>query len=328
MEETIDFKGASVDDFKIAGVSEPATAEIAEQPTQDGNQQTVQENVQPNVQESVQESKQVVENQEVAKSESARDYQFKDDFIKGVVEFYEKTGDLTPYLQAKSLDFNSMSDEDIVRRSLREQYSDLSDKAFDRLYKQQVVDKYKLNADEYGEEDSELGKELLKAEASRLRTQYTEWQNNFKAPEPVEDDSDMRRAEQFAKEVQENEFTKRILGDKRISIKIGEGEFNYELPDANSLLEMTVDNDRFFEQFALGQGQLDYARWYKTAAYSQNPELFEKALVNYGKALGREEVTKEIKNPSTAPVSDVPTESSGDFTTGLLQAFANRGIKK
>jgi len=56
--------------------------------------------------------------------------------------------------------------------------------------------------------------------------------------------------------------------------------------------------------------------------------LFEKSLINYGKTLGRNEVTKEIKNPSNASVGDVPTESSGDFTSGLLQAFLNRGISK
>jgi hypothetical protein len=90
---------------------------------------------------------------------------------------------------------------------------------------------------------------------------------------------------------------------------------------------MTVDNDQFFAQFA-PQGQLDYAKWYKTAAYSQNPELFERSLINYGKTLGRAEVTKEIKNPSSSQVPDVPTDSSGDFKSGLLNAFATRGIKK
>lgn len=326
MEQTvIDFSGAKLEDFKFGGEQpteqpvEQATETVAEAP---------QETPQPQETQQV-ETQQVTQKEEVAESAPPKVYEFKDDFIKGVVEYYEKTGDLTPYLQAKSLDFNSMTDEDVVRRSLREQYSDLSDKAFERLYKQQVVDKFKLDVEEYGEEDSELGRELLKAEASRLRSQYLDWQNNFKAPEPVEEpDQSEELALRFAKEVQENELTKKILADKRISVKVGDAEFNYELPNAEGLLEMTVDNDRFFEQFALGQGQLDYAKWYKTAAYSQNPEQFEKALINYGKALGREEVTKEIKNPSSAPVGDVPTESSGDFTTGLLQAFANRGIKK
>jgi hypothetical protein len=332
MDEIIDFSSAKLEDFKFVNETKntepvkdevvettPLSNEVQEPVVQETVQQTVKENPTPTVD--------AIKNSE--KEEAG--YQWKDDFIKQVVEFYEKTGDLTPYLQAKLVDFNSMSDEEILRRNLREQYADLSDKAFDRLYKQQVNDKYKLDVDEYGEEDAELGRELLKAEASKIRNQYIEWQNGFKAPEPEisnEQNDFTEMMMRFEQEVINNEFTKGLIDGKKLSIKTSDGEFNYEIPEANSLVEMTVNNDKFFSQFANSEGQLDYARWYKTAAYSQNPELFEKSLINYGKTLGRSEVTKEIKNPSTAPVSDVPTDSSGDFTSGLLQAFANRGISK
>jgi len=264
-------------------------------------------------------------------------YNFKDDFIKGVVEYYEKTGDITPYLQAKLVDFNQMSDEEIMRRSLREQYPDVSDKAFDRLYKQQVIDKYKLDPDEYGEDDFELGQELLKSEAAKSRQKYVDWQNGFKAPEPSNESSqEQEQAEAEAREalqkfeqsVKSHELTKNILENKRIAIKVGEEEFAYEIPEPESIVDMTVDNDKFFSQFASSEGQIDFSKWYKTAAYSQNPELFEKALINYGKTLGRSEVTKEIKNPSSNSVGDVPTDGSGDFTSGLLRAFADRGVSK
>jgi hypothetical protein len=328
MEETIDFSSAKLEDFKFVDESkntnsvEPTGNVEQDVPSVDSSPtQTIEEPIIPSY----------LNDAAPAKENVDSGYKFKDDFIKDVVEFYEKTGDLTPYLQAKLVDFNSMSDEEILRRNLREQYADLSDKAFDRLYKQQVNDKYKLDADEYGEDDSELGRELLKAEASRIRSQYLDWQNGFKAPEPQitdEQNDYIEMIKRFEQDVISNEVTKGLLETNKISIKTPDGEFNYEIPEANSLFEMTVDNDKFFSQFANQNGQLDYAKWYKTAAYSKNPELFEKSLINYGKTLGRSEVTKEIKNPSTSSVGDVPTESSGDFTTGLLQAFANRGISK
>jgi hypothetical protein len=273
----------------------------------------------------------------VEKTAPVDPYNFKDDFIKGVVDYYEKTGDITPYLQAKLVDFNQMSDEEIMRRSLREQYPDVSDKAFDRLYKQQIIDKYKLDPDEYGEDDFELGQELLKSEASKSRQKYLDWQNGFKAPEPSNESSqeqDTAEAEarealqKFEQSVKSHELTKTILESKRLAIKVGDDEFAYEIPEPESIVDMTVDNDKFFSQFATGEGQVDFSKWYKTAAYSQNPELFEKALINYGKTLGRSEVTKEIKNPSSNSVGDVPTDGSGDFTSGLLRAFADRGVSK
>lgn len=327
MDNNLDFSNASVDDFKLsADVNDSAevSAEVAQPETQ--VQETVQQDSSLNTQTTEPKSSETTENVD---SKEDRGYQWKDDFIREAVEFYEKTGDLTPYLQAKTVDFNKMSDEEILRRNLREQYSDLTDKAFDRLYQKEVVDKYKLDADEYGEDDSELGRELLKAEASKVRNQYIEWQNKFKAPDPEVDNSQVEEAlKKFEDDVRNNPMTQSILQNKKISLKIGDSEFNYEIPNADSLLTMTLDNDKFFSQFAGQEGNVDYARWYKTAAYSQNPELFEKALVNFGKTIGREEVTRELKNPSNTSVGDVPTESSGDFRTGLLQAFASRGISK
>lgn len=316
MEETIDFSNLNVDDINVIGsesviqeVQNPDPApEVAQQvdqaPTPDP---VVETKVQP---------------------EPAQ-YKFKDDFIKNAVEYYEKTGNLLPYLEVKTVDFNSMSDEDIVKRNLRDQYSDLSEKAFERLYKQQVTDKYKLDVEEYDEDDSALGRELLKAEANRLRSDYIKWQSQFSPPDTSGvADENAELSQRFMQQVQESQITRSLLETKRISIKTGDDEFNYELQAPEQIYNMTIDNDKFFEQFSDGNGGLDYTRWYKTAAYSQNPEQFERSLINYGKALGRQEVTKDIKNPSFTRQGDVPTEGSGDFVSGLLKAFETKGIHK
>lgn len=330
MSDQLNFNELSLSDVSVGG--KPLVEPAPEQAPQENTQPVVET---PQAEEPATEKVEPQEESVNMARQSAPKYDFKDDFIKGAVEYYEKTGDLTPYLQAKTVDFSKMDDAAIMRRSLREQYPDVSDKAFDRLYQQQVVDKYKLDSEQWGEDDSELGKELLRSEAQKLRNQYVEWQKGFVAPEPQldQDAEEQERATmeaiaQFEKAVKENEITKSILNSKRVSIKSGDDEFNFELPEANALVDMTLDNNKFFQQFSAGEGQLDYSKWYKTVAYSQNPEQFERALINFGKTLGRAEVTKEIKNPSTAPVADVPTESSGDFTTGLLQAFANRGVSK
>jgi hypothetical protein len=318
MEETIDFSSASADDFKVGASvqSEPAPAEPTPAPTEPSTPPSEPE---------------PAPSPAPAKPEPT-EYKWKDDFIKGVVEFYEKTGDITPYLAAKTVDFTKMSDEDILRRSLREQYAELSDKAFDKLYKQQVIEKFKLDPDEYTEDEHDLGKELLKIEANKARQTYMDWQKNFSAPTPVADTAGDEEAakmmQQFEQNVKSSQSTQRLMSDKKISIKTSDGDFNFELQSPDVIVDMTLDNDKFFSQFANQSGDIDYDRWYKTAAYSQNPEMFEKALINYGKTLGRLEVTKDIKNPSGLGSGDIPTDTAGDFVSGLLQAFATRGVKK
>jgi hypothetical protein len=337
MSEELNFRDLKMDDVTVGGqsISEPA-AEPAAEPTVESSVEPASQPAAEPVAEPVSKPAENTSfDNPTPEKETAREYKFKDDFIKNVVEFYEKTGDITPYLQAKLVDFNQMSDEEIMRRNLKEQYPDVSEKAFDRLFKQQVVDKFKLDADEWGEDDSELGKELLKSEASKVRQKYVDWQKGFAAPERVEDDSQAQEdaeAEEamknFESSVKGSELTKKLLESKRITIKDGDGEFAYELPEVNAIVDMTLDNDKFFAQFASTEGQVDFAKWYKTVAYSQNPEQFEKSLINYGKTLGRQEVTKEIKNPSLGKTPDVATEDGGDFKTGLLRAFAERGSSK
>ena len=109
--------------------------------------------------------------------------QEQDDFIKGLIEYYEETGDVSAYIEAKNVDYTSMSDLDIVRRNMRNQYSDMSEKNFERLFRREVVDKYQLDATRYEEDEVELGEELLKTEASKLRTELIDNQSRFKAPE-------------------------------------------------------------------------------------------------------------------------------------------------
>ena len=334
MSDELNFSALTLDDVKIPGQEEP-TAEPISEPAPAAEPAPAE----PAPAEPAPEPAPAAPVEPISVSEPARENPYKfieeDEFLKGVIEYYQKTKDLTPYLQAKTIDFNQMSDEEVMRRNLREQYPDVSEKAFERLYKQQVVDKFKLDADEFGEEDYELGRELLKTEASKVRQGYLEWQKNFTAPEPKVDDAAKQEEvklqealKQFEQSVKSHEATKSILEGKRITVKDGSGEFNFEIQQPETLVDMTLDNNKFFSQFTNAEGQLDYGKWYRVAAYSQNPEVFEKSLINYGKTIGREEIAKEIKNPSPTKVGDIPTEYEGDFTSGLLRAFAEKGVSK
>jgi len=260
------------------------------------------------------------------------EYKFKDDFIKGAVEYYEKTGDFTAYIEAKSIDYTALTDEEIMKRDLKSQYASLSDKAFDALYKEQVLDKFKLDAELHGADATEVGREFLKIEAEAKRKKLIEKQNAFKAPERVEDASELEaQAAQeqaiaaFKESTLNNAATKSLLEGKIVPIKVGDVDVNYEVVDPNSMVEMTLDNNKFFSLFRKADNTIDYDLWYETIAYAQSKGLVKKTLFDKGKAEGRDEITKEIKNPTDPKGGDPSTEGTGDFTTGLLEAFAKRG---
>ena len=94
-----------------------------------------------------------------------------------------------------------MSDEKIMRRELEQANPTLSAKAIERLYTRDIVNKYSLDEDKYDMEEVELGKELLKADATKLRDKFVDEQKNFTEPEikETEDNETVDNTEQMEK---------------------------------------------------------------------------------------------------------------------------------
>ena len=248
----------------------------------------------------------------------------QDEFIKGLIEYYKETGDVSAYIEAKNVDYSSMSDLDVVRRNMRSKYSDMSEKNFERLFRREVVDKYQLDASRYDEEEVELGEELLKAEASKLRSELMERQAKFKAPErQAQPDVDTTaQAEeamaQWAEKVNSAPETQSVINDGRVVIDFNGEPFAYEIDNPQDVVDMTIDNNKFFQLFQNEGGQIDYNKWYKVLNYAQDPNTFERSLILHGKNLGGKEVVSEIKNPSRPRRAS--TSSGGDSKEDFLQA--------
>jgi hypothetical protein len=256
---------------------------------------------------------------------------FRDDFIKKAVDFYNQTGDLTPYLEAKLVDYNKLGDEEILKRGLRDQYPTISDKALTLLYQEQVIERFKLDPDRFDELQVEVGKELLAAEASRLRSQYIEKQNQFKAPEPTVTANQTQQSqadlEQWLNTVKADTATNKLLMDKSIGISYNSEQFSYEVENPQALVDMTVDNTKFFGAFLREDGSVDLQKWYRVLNYAQDPETFERSLIAHGKTLGEEDVVTRRKNPSAPDKEGTRGVAGGaeNFEMGLLKAFAEQG---
>ena len=240
--------------------------------------------------------------------------QYKDDYIKNAVEYYNKTGSLTPYLEATSVNYGEMSDEKIMRRELEQANPTLSAKAIERLYTRDIVNKYSLDEDKYDMEEVELGKELLKADATKLRDKFVDEQKNFTEPEikETEDNETVDNTEQmekWAESVNSNDFTKDVLENKRILIGYNDEKFSYEVENPEELQAMTVDNNKFFALFKDDQGQVDFDKWYRVLAYASDPEVYDSSLIAHGQEIGQEKVVSDLKNPTK------PTKSTQQYKT-------------
>jgi len=250
---------------------------------------------------------------EYARMRDSSNAQFKDDYIKNAVEYYNKTGNLTPYLEATSVNYSEMSDEAVMRRDLEQANPTLSKGAIERLYTRDIVNKYSLDEDRFDEDEVELGKELLAADASKLRDKYVDEQKNFTQPvKETEDTETVNQEEQLSKwtdTVSSHETTKDVMENKRILISYGDDKFSYEVESPESLQEMTIDNSKFFDLFKNDKGDVDFDKWYRVLAYATDPEVYDSSLISHGQELGQEKVVADLKNPTA------PTKSSRDYKT-------------
>jgi hypothetical protein len=252
---------------------------------------------------------------------------FKDDFIKDAVEFYNKTGSLTPYLEATSLNFEEMTDEKIMRHNLKSQNPTLSDRAIERLYLRDIINKYSLDADRFDEDEVELGKELLKADADKLRKTLVDEQKNFIQPESKPEDNSEAEAQQtaFIENVNTNKITRDLLENKRILVDYNDQSFSYEIENPEQLKDMALDSTKFFALFQDEKGTIDFDKWYKVASYALDPETYNQSLISHGVGLGQEKVVKDLKNPSKVTKSSPQYKEPATAVEGIIGEIMRGG---
>jgi uncharacterized protein YoxC len=252
---------------------------------------------------------------------------FKDDFIKDAVEFYNKTGSLTPYLEATSLNFEEMTDEKIMRHNLKSQNPTLSDRAIERLYLRDIINKYSLDADRFDEDEVELGKELLKADADKLRKTLVDEQKNFIQPESKPEDNSEAEAQQtaFIESVNTNKTTRDLLENKRILVDYNDQSFSYEIENPEQLKDMALDSTKFFALFQDEKGTIDFDKWYKVASYALDPETYNQSLISHGVGLGQEKVVKDLKNPSKVTKSSPQYKEPATAVEGIIGEIMRGG---
>ena len=243
------------------------------------------------------------------------EYKFKDDFIKKAVDYYEKYGTLQPFLEATRTDYDSVSDLDVLRMKFDNENSGLSPKAKDRLF-QKELEKYNLES--YEEEDVEVGRELLKRDADKLRQTLKEEQKQFL--ESIRPETQEQQISQAEIEAQRNESRKiaaagveGVLKNNFLKVEANGEGINFQIADTSKVVDYALDSSKFLATFAKN-GQVDWDKWTKVVAFAENPSLFISELIKHGKSLGRKTMESELKNvtPNMKSKNIVEQESFSD----------------
>lgn len=268
----------------------------------------------------------IVETQEQESPEIANQ-SYKDEYIKKVVDYYEKFGTLEPFLEATQVDYDRIDDVDLLRKHFDKENIDLPLKTRDRLFKRELE---KYNLDSYEDDDKEIGQDLLKRDANKLRKMYKQEQQEFlNNITPSEEEKQM--SEQQLKELQikqrrdvEGNINK-VVKDNFIKLEANGEALNYQLADKKKVIDYAIDSSSFISSFINDNG-VDWDKWTKVVAFAENPTQFIDELIKHGKSLGRKSMESELKNSTIDKVSkDVqstidishPTENPDAFLDEL-----------
>lgn len=233
-------------------------------------------------------------------------------------------GDAADYISAKFIDYNKISDADIVKGDLKKQYPHFTPQQVDLMFNR----RYSV-AEDAEPEDKEYASLQLSADAHNSRQTKIQEQQKFKIPTPVQSVNEQAALEEQRRNIEaasqwfaEHEATKSLLSSKRVALNLGDnGTFNFNV-DRPELLMKAITDPSTWQKLTLNkQGEPDVAKMQKIALYAANPDQFENDLVNYGKSLALPALLKEGQNVTPgAKVIPVQGDKVDEKTAWKTQA--------
>ena len=265
-----------------------------------------------------------------------------DDFAKKLLVYRKENGNLTPFIDAATKDWDKISHEQLILDDLKKQYSNIAPAKAEKLAKSDLNQRFSykddpLLSDEENREMAELMSLKLEAEAERIRiTRKTEQQQFLDSVKPVDrtveterlarekQDADLKEFNAFRAMVENNPSFTKLSTDKQIVLGSKEKAFKYSV-NPESIKEQTLDSQKFYGQFwQTEEGknpQFNFDLWSKVSAYAQNPTAFEEALINHGMSVGEKKIVEgELVNaePKKDQQSQIKKKS-------LAKTFAEEG---
>jgi hypothetical protein len=252
------------------------------------------------------------------------------DFAIEINEYQKKGGNPADYIAAKAIDYNQVSDEDLIKTDYRKQFPNLTKTEIDRLFNR----KYGV-ADDMTEEEKEDRLIQLKADGHLKRQEKITEQQRFKIPEaniPQTKDEAYEQWKQqqeaipaametLKKFYENHEATKTLNESKRVAVSLGEGIalFNFSIDKPEVLTRMFTDGGEILQKLTSTQsGEPDVPKQHLFGLFLINPQKFMQDIFNYGLQTGKRKLVEEGQNAQRPQQKTIPAELNGQtsYSTG------------
>ena len=254
--------------------------------------------------------------------------EFANEELQRLNDFVSKTGrNVSDFYKAYGTNYDEVSDEQIMRENLKMNNPNLSDKEIDLYFRST----YKTDSEKYNEDDVTLGNIKLKKDAAKAREELKKLQESVKKPSEnylsQEEMGNIREdwLDKLDEEVEQLEGIAFELDDKG-------NEFTFQLndDDRDSLYNNNSNLEGFFNRYTDNSGNWDMEKLNMEMFILNNFDRIVRSVASQNKGVGREEIIKDIKNPSFTPqqktterssksiLDQIEGELSKDRTSGLI----------
>jgi hypothetical protein len=242
------------------------------------------------------------------------------DFTLEMNEYLSKGGKAEDYLNARAVDYNNISDEDLIKGDMKRQFPNLSSQQINSFYNK----KYGVSEDAL-EDEREFADTQRSMDAHLIRQKKIVEQSSFKIPEAIIPQIKDEAYEQW-KQAQEaqpvlmkqlsdyysnHQATKALNESKRVAVNLGEGvpAFNFSINNPEALNRVFTDGGETWQKLtSTPTGEPDVPKQHLISLFTHNPQKFVQDIYNYGIQMGKRKLMEEGQNATRPQQKAMPQE--------------------
>lgn len=247
-----------------------------------------------------------------------------DPTVQAIADFVSETGrSVSDWFAYQSSNPSEMDDVTVMKQNLQNQYPDLSEEDAMLL----LDNKYKLNADFYGEDEVRLGQLQMKMDATNARKELETTRSKYLAPAEA-------APQTSAPEEIESPITtewiagmeESVNGMEALEFNVGKDKtFSFGMTDSykSSLKQSQSQLENHFDQYVDESGNWNYELLNVHRTILDNIENIVDSAYKQGVSAGTSNVVKQAVNPSDVTPSSSTSTSSASAEDKVRQQILN-----
>lgn len=247
-----------------------------------------------------------------------------DPTVQAIADFVAETGrSVNDWFAYQSSNPSEMDDVTVMKQNLQNQYPDLSEEDAMLL----LDNKYKLNADFYGEDEVRLGQLQMKMDATNARKELESTRAKYLAP--AESAPQTAAPEEIESPITTEWIAgmeESVNGMEALEFNVGKDQtFSFGMTDSykSSLKQSQSQLENHFDQYVDESGNWNYELLNVHRTILDNIESIVDSAYKQGVSAGTSNVVKQAVNPSDVTPSSSSSTSSASTEDKVRQQILN-----